>query len=79
MDRLYRSEDDKILGGVCGGIAEFYDVDPSIVRIATAAVVFGTGFGLFAYLLAWLIVPTESEVREESQEATVEENTEEEE
>lgn len=77
MDRLYRSEDDKILGGVCGGIAEFYDFDPSIVRIATAAVVLGTGFGIFAYLLAWLIVPTESEVRQESQEAAVEESEEE--
>lgn len=64
MDRLYRSEDDKILGGVCGGIAEFYDIDPSLVRILTAILVLSTGFGLFAYLIAWLVVPLESEVEE---------------
>lgn len=65
MDRLYRSESDKILGGVCGGIAEFYDIDPSLVRIGAALIVLGTGFGIFAYLLAWLIVPSESELKEE--------------
>lgn len=63
MDKLYRSEDDRMLGGVCGGIAEYYDVDPSLVRIATLLVVLGTGAGLFAYIFAWLIIPTESEVK----------------
>jgi phage shock protein C len=62
-NRLYRSESDKILGGVCGGIAEVYDVDPTIVRLITLLIVLGTGAGLFVYLIAWLIMPTESEVK----------------
>jgi phage shock protein C len=62
-NRLYRSESDKILGGVCGGIAEVYDVDPTIVRIITLLIVLGTGAGLLVYIIAWLIMPTESEVK----------------
>lgn len=62
-NRLYRSESDRILGGVCGGIAEVYDLDPSLVRIATLLIVL-TQVGLLGYLIAWLIIPTESEVQE---------------
>lgn len=62
--RLYRSEDDRILGGVCGGIAEVYDLDPTLVRLITLLIVLGpAGGGLLVYLIAWLIVPTESEVK----------------
>jgi len=63
MTRLYRSESDRILGGVCGGIAEVYDFDPALVRLVTALLVLGAGSGLLAYLLAWIIIPTESEVK----------------
>ncbi|MFB6199717.1 MAG: PspC domain-containing protein [Candidatus Nanohaloarchaea archaeon] len=62
--RLYRSESDRILGGVCGGIAEVYDLDPSLVRLATVFLVLWAGSGLLAYILAWLIIPTESKVKE---------------
>lgn len=61
--RLYRSETDRILGGVCGGIAEAYDVDPTLVRLITLLIVLGTGAGLIVYLVAWLIMPTESEIK----------------
>ncbi len=61
--RLYRSESDRILGGVCGGIAEVYDLDPSMVRLATVLLVF-SGVSPFLYLIAWLIVPSESELEE---------------
>jgi len=61
--RLYRSEKDKMMAGVCGGIAEVYDYDPSLVRIATLAMILLTsGTGLLIYLLAWLIIPHESEI-----------------
>lgn len=63
-ERLYRSEDDRILGGVCGGFAEAYDIDPSLVRIIMLLIVLGTGFGLLVYLAAWLIIPTESEIKD---------------
>lgn len=62
--KLYRSESDRILGGICGGFAEVYDFDPSLVRIIVLLIVLSTGFGIFAYLIAWLIVPTESEVKQ---------------
>jgi phage shock protein PspC (stress-responsive transcriptional regulator) len=62
-NRLYRSETDRMLGGVCGGIAEVYDVDPTLVRLITLLIVLGTGAGLLVYLVAWLIMPTESELK----------------
>ncbi|HHW57611.1 MAG TPA: PspC domain-containing protein [Clostridia bacterium] len=57
--RLYRSKTNRMLGGVCGGIAEYFNIDPTIVRLiwAFAAVVWGSG--LLAYLIAWIIIPEE--------------------
>ena len=55
--RFYRSSDDKMLAGVCGGIAEYFEIDPSIVRILWVLFSLNLGSGLIAYLLAWIIVP----------------------
>ena len=56
--RLYRDRTDKILGGVCSGIANYINVDPAIVRLLFAIITFGGfGFGIFLYLLAWIILP----------------------
>ena len=55
--RLYRSGKEKILGGVCGGIAEYFNVDPTIIRILWILFVFGFGSGILAYIIAWIIVP----------------------
>lgn len=60
--RLYRSESDRILGGVCGGIAEVYNLDPTLVRLVTVVLAL-TGAAELVYLIAWLIMPTESEVK----------------
>ncbi|MBF8436413.1 PspC domain-containing protein [Halanaerobiaceae bacterium Z-7014] len=57
--KLYRSIDERILGGVCGGIAEYFKVDPVLVRIIFIVLFFGAGSGLLAYLVAWIIVPEE--------------------
>lgn len=73
-NRLYRSESDKILGGVCGGIAEVYDVDPTLVRLITLLIVLGTGAGLLVYLVAWLIMPTESELKNQSEDEEVDQD-----
>lgn len=54
--RLTRS-DNKMIGGVCGGIAEYLDVDPTIVRVVYVLLVFFAGFGILAYLILWLIMP----------------------
>jgi phage shock protein PspC (stress-responsive transcriptional regulator) len=59
--RLYRSRTDRMLGGVCGGLAAYLRVDPVIVRIATVALVFAGGAGVFMYLAALLLVPNEGE------------------
>jgi phage shock protein C len=58
--RLYRSEHDRMLAGVCGGLGEYFDVDPTIVRLVFVASIFLPGPQVIAYLAAWLIVPRES-------------------
>ena len=55
--RLYRSRDERVVGGVCGGLAEYFGIDPLIVRIIAVALVFAGGAGFLAYLAAWLLVP----------------------
>ena len=63
MKKLYRSEQNKKIAGICGGVAELMDVDPTIVRLAV--VVLGLVTGLFpfviGYLVAWWIVPKSTE------------------
>jgi len=55
---LYRSRE-AMLGGVCGGIADFFGIDKSVVRIIFALFLLAGGFGIFLYLLMWIIVPLE--------------------
>lgn len=56
--RLYRDRTDKMLGGVCAGIANYINVDPAVVRLLFAIITFGGfGFGFFLYILAWAILP----------------------
>ncbi len=54
--RLYRSRTDRVIGGVCGGLAEYFNVDPVIVRVIVA-ILFFSGFGFLGYLILWLVVP----------------------
>ena len=56
--RLYRNDTDKLLGGVCSGIANYLRVDPTIVRLVFALMVFGAGTGVFLYILLWIILPS---------------------
>lgn len=56
MKRLFRSRTNRMLGGVCGGVAEYFAVDPTIIRLAWVLIGF-TGGGLLAYILAWIIIP----------------------
>src|SRR5215218_10356975 len=59
--RLYRSRGDRVIGGVCGGIAKYFNVDPVLVRVGAVALVFLGGAGLLAYLAAVLLVPNEGD------------------
>ena len=61
-DRLYRSESDRMIAGICGGIAEKYDYDPSLIRLVALIFVLSAGSGLLVYLLGWIVIPTESEL-----------------
>lgn len=56
--RLYRSRSERVIAGVCGGIAEYFNVDPTIIRLAWAVfTLVSFGAGILAYLVAWMIVP----------------------
>ena len=59
MKKLYRSQTNKKIAGVCGGIGEIMDTDPTIVRLVVVVLGIATGFFPFfvGYLLAWWIVP----------------------
>lgn len=55
--KLYRSRTDSMIGGVCGGLAEYFDIDPAIVRLAAVLLVFAGGAAVIAYIIAWIIIP----------------------
>ncbi len=56
--RLYRSTTDKMIGGVCGGLGEYLDIDPVLVRIITVILFFVSGgAAIIAYLVGWIIIP----------------------
>lgn len=55
--KLYRSDVNKVIAGVCGGLGEYFNIDPVIVRLAFVIVVFAGGAGILGYALAWIIIP----------------------
>lgn len=54
--KLYKSRSDRMIAGVCGGIGEYFNIDPTVVRVATA-ILFFSGVGLPAYIVAAIIMP----------------------
>jgi phage shock protein C len=57
--QLYRSKDDRMLGGVCGGLGEYLGIDPTFIRIFFFILIFGGGTGFWIYLLLWILIPEE--------------------
>jgi phage shock protein C len=58
--KLYRSKTDRKIAGVCGGLAEYFDIDPTIVRIIAFILLLPGGLpGFLPYLILWIIVPVE--------------------
>lgn len=55
--RLYKSRNDKMLGGVCGGIAEYFDIDPTLVRLGWVLFCALGGSGILAYIVAAIVIP----------------------
>jgi phage shock protein PspC (stress-responsive transcriptional regulator) len=61
---LYRTEKDKMIGGVCGGLGRYFDLDPTLVRLIFAVIFFGYGAGVMIYILLWIIMPSEEMLEE---------------
>jgi len=57
--RLYRSRSDRMLWGVCGGLAKYFDMDPTIVRVLAVLLIFANGLGILAYIIMAIVVPLE--------------------
>jgi phage shock protein C len=60
MKRLYRSKTNRIIAGVCSGIAEYFNVDPTLIRLLWLLFSLSGGAGVLAYVIAWIIIPEES-------------------
>lgn len=60
--RLYRSNRDKMIAGVCGGLAEYLGMDPTVIRLIFLLLLFLGGNGFLIYLIMWIVVPAEPEV-----------------
>ena len=62
MKKLYRTEGkDAMVAGVCGGIAEYFNIDPSLVRLVSAVLFFAGGLSFWVYIVAAIVVPKKSD------------------
>lgn len=59
--RLYKSKNDKKLCGVCAGVAEYFDIDPTLIRLAWVAFTILGGSGIIAYIVAAIVMPENDE------------------
>ncbi len=57
--RLTKSSNNRMIAGVCAGVANYFDIDPTVVRIAWAFLVVLFGSGLLLYLICWLLMPSD--------------------
>jgi len=55
--KLYRSTDNKIIAGVCGGLADYFGLDATLIRIVWVLLVLLAGTGILAYIIAWILMP----------------------
>ncbi|NIP38192.1 MAG: PspC domain-containing protein [Candidatus Dadabacteria bacterium] len=64
MKRLYRSEKNKKLAGICGGLGEMFDIDPTLIRLGLVFICLATGLlpMSVAYIIGWIIIPQYSDI-----------------
>ena len=55
--KLYRSMENRKIAGVCGGLGEYFDIDPVLIRVVWILFMLAGGTGILAYILAWVIIP----------------------
>lgn len=60
--KLYRVENGKMVAGVCGGIAEYFNIDPSLVRLGWVLLALAGSIGIWAYIIACFILPKKSDI-----------------
>lgn len=65
--RLHRSQKERMLGGVCGGLAEYFETDPSLIRLIFALMFVFAGTGFLLYLILWVILPVDDRTYPSSQ------------
>lgn len=58
-NKLYRSRKERMIAGVCGGIAKHFGVDPTLIRLIALLFIFIGGSALFVYLILWFVIPLE--------------------
>lgn len=71
--RLYRSRDDRMIAGVCGGLGEYFNIDPTLVRLALLFLTLWGGGGFLVYVLAWIVIPEQPVSAKTSESKKVEE------
>ncbi len=57
--RLYRSRTDRSIAGVCGGLAAYFNLDPTLVRLATLLLILFGGLSIWVYIILWIVIPEE--------------------
>jgi phage shock protein C len=62
VKRLYRSSQNRMIAGICGGIAEYFNIDPSIVRLAWIIFAVMGGAGVLAYIICAVVIPNDKDV-----------------
>ena len=73
VKRLDRSKSERMIGGVCGGIAAYFSIDPVLIRILFIIFALAVGGGILLYLILWLLIPEEPTAVESVVEAPPEE------
>ena len=64
VKKLYRSRKDRWLAGICGGIAQYFELDPTIIRVLFVLLSVFAGGGILVYIILWLIIPQEPDTTE---------------
>lgn len=72
--KLYRSKKEKMVAGVAGGLGQYFDVDPVLIRVLFVITLFMSGTGVIAYILLWIITPVEPSLAYEMTGSTSDEN-----
>lgn len=62
MKRLTRSSSNKMICGVCAGIANYFNIDPTIVRLIWALLILCAGTGILAYIIGAIVIPSENDI-----------------